>query len=101
MPTRGATFAYVVLYGDVPGGARERSDKSFRLYPVTAGMAGPLIVVGTKSRSHRSPYVKVKRGVTRQVSCANAPRLCNANETSVPEKTKPPPVKSPLSAEGT
>ena len=42
---------------------------------VMAGMLGPLEDDGAKSTSHRSPYVSVRRGVTRQVSCANRPRL--------------------------
>jgi hypothetical protein len=45
----------VVLKGAVPAGAIDNLEKFVRLYPVTAGMLGPLRDEGEKSRSHLKP----------------------------------------------
>ena len=63
----------VILQGNInglPAGAKVNCERSLRSKPVTAGILGPLVEEGEKSTSQRSPYVRVSRGKSRQVSCA-------------------------------
>src|ERR1700738_4016728 len=100
MPSRGARFAYRVLKGGVPAGAKARFDGLFKSNPVTAGRFGPVVVDGEKSTSQRSPYVSVNRGWIRHVSCANRPRLWRTNVVSRRELTSEN-RSDPFSAAGT
>src|SRR5260370_28955010 len=96
-------LSYLVRNGGVPGTARAKFEMSLKLYPVTGGRLGQLIDEGEKSTSHLRPYVRVSRGTTRQVSCANTPRLWNNNVPLRPDSVTPGKIdeRFPVCADGT